>query len=73
MQAKFKKKNKTMCRVLERTSRSVTVRMAPRRWERLMNLEKAYDIARAVARAKTECENAPSMTVDEALQFIHTL
>lgn len=59
-----------MCQVLERTSRSVVVRMAPRRWNRLMELEHAYRVATAVTRAKKECENAPSMTVEEALQFI---
>lgn len=44
--------------------------MAPRRWNRLMELEHAYRVATAVTRAKKECENAPSMTVEEALQFI---
>ena len=62
-----------MCQVLERTSRSITVRMTPRRWNRLMELEKAYHVATAVARAKRECEAAPSMTVDEAMLFVQKL
>ena len=35
-----------------------------------MELEHAYRVAMAVTRAKKECENAQSMTVEEALQFI---
>lgn len=61
-----------MC-VLERNTRSITVRMAPRRWDRLMELEKAYRVASAVVRAKRECETAPSMSVNEAVQFINQL
>ena len=58
-----------MC-VLERNTRSITVRMSPRRWERFIGLEQAYRAANAVVRAKRECETAPSMSVDEAIQFI---
>ena len=58
-----------MC-VLERNTRSVTVRMSPRRWNRFLELEQAYRVANAVVRAKRECETAPSMSVDEAMQFI---
>ena len=61
-----------MC-VLERTPRSITVRMSNSRWNRLMELETAYQTAQAVARAKRECETAPSMSVSEALKFIDTL
>lgn len=48
--------------VIERTSRRVVVSLAPRRWERLMELEKAYE----VSRAKKECETAPAMSVSNA-------
>lgn len=58
-----------MC-VIERNTRSVTVRMSPRRWSRFLELEQAYRVANAVVRAKRECETAPSMSVDEAMQFI---
>jgi len=61
-----------MC-VLERSARSITVRMSPRRWNRFVELEQAYRVANAVVRAKRECETAPSMSVDEAMQFIRTL
>ena len=61
-----------MC-VLERNTRSITVRLAPRRWDRLMELEQAYRVANTIIRAKKECETAPSMTVNEAMQFIQQL
>lgn len=61
-----------MC-VLERNTRSITVRMSPRRWDRLVELEHAYRVAMAVVRAKKECETAPSMSVDEAMRFVREL
>ena len=35
--------------------------------------EQAYRVANAIVRAKRECENAQSMSVDEATQFINQL
>lgn len=59
--------------VIERTSRRVVVSLAPRRWDRLMELEKAYEIARAVVRAKKECETAPTLSVSNAYNAIDFL
>lgn len=61
-----------MC-VIEKNSRNITVRMTHARWNRLMELEEAYHTARAVVRAKRECEKKPSMSVSEALRFIDSL
>ena len=61
-----------MC-VLERNTRSITVRMSQRRWNRFVELEQAYRVANAVVRAKRECEKAPSMSVEDAMQFIREL
>lgn len=61
-----------MC-VLEKTSRNITVRLTNARWNRLMELEAAYRVAMAVAKAKRECEAAPSMSLTEAMDFIDTL
>lgn len=47
--------------------------MSRRRWNRFVELEQAYRVANAVVRAKRECETAPSMSVDEAMQFIREL
>ena len=38
-----------------------------------MELETAYRVAMAVAKAKRECETAPSMSVAEAMDFIDSL
>ena len=47
--------------------------MSPRRWNRFVELEQAYRVANAVVRAKKECETAPSMSVEDAMQFISQL
>jgi len=59
--------------VIERNARNTTVRLTNKRWDRLMELEKAYETAQAVLRAKRQCETAPSMSVSEALKFIDAL
>lgn len=61
-----------MC-VLEKTPRTITVRLTNARWNRLMELETAYRVAMAVAKAKRECESAPSMSVAAAMDFIDSL
>jgi hypothetical protein len=38
-----------------------------------MELETAYRMAMAVAKAKRECESAPAMSTAEAMAFIDTL
>ena len=59
--------------VVERTPRSVTVRMSPRRWNRMLELEQAYKVARNISRGMKQAETAPTMTVDEAMDFIDRL
>lgn len=61
-----------MC-VLEKNSRNITVRLTNARWNRLMELETAYRVAMAIAKAKRECETAPAMSVAEAMDFIDSL
>ena len=58
-----------MC-ILEQNTRNITVRISNTRWNRLMELENAYRIAKSVQRAKKECEKAPAMTLDEARKYI---
>ena len=59
--------------VIERNTRNTTVRLTNKHWDRLMELETAYLTAQAVARAKRQCQAAPSMSVSEAIKFIDTL
>ena len=61
-----------MC-IVEQTSRSITVRMSNARWNRLMELEQAYQAALAVMRAKAQCEDTPSMSIEDAENFILNL
>ena len=61
-----------MC-IIERNTRNITVRMSNARWNRLMELENAYRIAKSVVRAKKECEKAKGMTKEEAMNFIDSL
>ena len=56
--------------IIERTPRTVTVRMSTRCWSRLQQMEQAYKLAEAIKRGMKQAETAPSMTVDEAMDFI---
>ena len=59
--------------IIERTPRTVTVRMSTRRWSRLQQMEQAYKLAETIKRSMKQAEKAPSMTVDEAMDFIDSL
>ena len=59
--------------VIERTPRSITVRMSTRRWNRMLELEQAYKLAHTIKRSMKQAEKAPAMTVDEAMDFIDRL
>ena len=67
------KRHKIMEAIIERTPRTVTVRMSTRRWNRLQQMEQAYKLAQAIKRSMIQAEMAPSMTVDEAMEFIDKL
>ena len=59
--------------IIERTPRTVTVRMSTRRWNRLKQMEQAYKLAHTIKRSMKQAETAPSMTVEEAMDFIDKL
>lgn len=61
-----------MC-ILEQNTRNVTVRMSNARWNRLLELENAHRMAKAVVRAKRECETSKAMSVSEAMKYIDSL
>ena len=61
-----------MC-ILEQDTRNITVRISNTRWNRLMELESAYRIAKSIHRAKKECEKSQAMTIDEARKYIDSL
>jgi len=62
-----------MTAIVERTPRTVTVRMSTRRWNRLQQMEQAYKLAQTIKRSMKQAETAPAMTVSEAMDFIDKL
>lgn len=62
-----------MTAILERTQRSITVRMSARRWDRIQQMEQAYKIARTIKRSMKQAEKAQAMSVEEAMDFIDKL
>jgi len=62
-----------MTAIVERTPRTVTVRMSTRRWNRLQQMEQAYKLAQNIKRSMKQAETAPAMTVSEAMDFIDKL
>ena len=59
--------------IIERTPRTVTVRMSTRRWNRLQQMEQAYKLAHTIKRSMKQAETAPSLTVEEALKHLDEL
>ena len=47
--------------------------MSTRRWNRMLQLEEAYKLARTIKRSMKQAEKAPAMTVNEAMDFIDKL
>ncbi|MBO6191077.1 MAG: hypothetical protein J6N98_01565 [Prevotella sp.] len=59
--------------IVERTPRTVTVRMSTRRWNRMLQLEQTYKLARIIKRSMEQVENEPSMTPEEAIEALRAL
>ena len=59
--------------IVERTPRTVTVRMSTRRWNRMLQLEQSYKLARIIKRSMEHVENEPSMTPEEAIEALRAL
>ena len=59
--------------IVERTPRTVTVRMSTRRWNRMLQLEQTYKLARIIKHSMEQVENEPSMTPQEAIEALRAL
>ena len=59
--------------ILEKTPRSVTVRLSTRRWRKLLELEKVYKLANIIKHSMDQVENEPSMTPNEAIEALRAL
>jgi len=62
-----------MTAIIERTPRSITVRMSTRRWKKMLDLERAYKLACIIKRSMEQVKTEPSMTVDEAINTLRAL
>ena len=58
--------------IVDRTPRTVTVRMSTRRWNRMLELEQTYKLARIIKRSMKQVEEEPSMTPEEAVEALTT-
>ncbi|MBO7068877.1 MAG: hypothetical protein J6W52_09420 [Bacteroidaceae bacterium] len=59
--------------IIERTPRRVTVSMSVRRWNRMLQLEETYKLARIIKRSMKQMDFEPSMTPDEAVAALRAL
>ena len=62
-----------MTTIVERTPRRVTVSMSTRRWNRMLQLEEIYKLARVIKRSMRQVESEPSMTPEEAVTALRAL
>lgn len=51
----------------------VTISMSNRRWQNMLKYEQTCKLARTILRAKAECEDKPSMSINDAMAYIDTL
>ena len=51
-----------MTTIIERTPSRITVNMSTRRWNRMLQLEETYKLARIIKRSMKQVETEPSMT-----------
>jgi len=47
--------------------------MSTRRWNRMLQLEEAYKLARIIKRSMKQVEAEPSMTPEEAIEHLRAL
>ncbi len=47
--------------------------MSMRRWNRMLQLEETYKLARIIKRSMKQVENEPSMTPEEAISALRAL
>ena len=63
----------SMTTIVERTPSRVTVSMSIRRWNRMLQLEETYKLARIIKRSMKQVESEPSMTPEEAVSILRAL
>ena len=59
--------------VVDITPRTVTVSMSSRRWNKLLELEQTYKLARIIKRSMKQVESEPSMSPEETIEVLRAL
>ena len=59
--------------IIERTPSRITVSISLRRWNRMLQLEETYKLARIIKRSMKQVESEPSMTPEEAVAALRAL
>ena len=59
--------------IIERTPSRITVSMSLRRWNRMLQLEETYKLARIIKRSMKQVESEPTMTPEEAVAALRAL
>ncbi len=62
-----------MTTIVEKTPKRITVNMSLRRWNRMLQLEDTYKLARIIKRSMKQVETEPSMTPEEAVEALRAL
>ena len=59
--------------IINRTPGRVTVSLSTRRWNRMLQLEEAYKLARTIKRSMKQVESEHAMTPEEAIEQLRAL
>ena len=59
--------------IISQEPNAVTVRMSRRRWNHLQKLEESYKVSVAIRRGMKQVENAPFISVGEAIESLRSL
>ncbi len=59
--------------IIESTPQRIVVSLTPRRWNRLLELERTYKLARTISRSMKQVESEPAMTPEEAFEALRAL
>ena len=62
-----------MTTIVEKTPRRITVNMSLQRWNRMLQLEDTYKLARIIKHSMKQVETEPSMTPEEAVEVLRAL
>ena len=62
-----------MAAIVERTPRTVTVRLSTTRWNRMLQLEKTYRLARIIKHSMKQVEAEPALSAEESIKMLRSL